>query len=115
MTPEEFVAQIRSAVVGQNIVIYKDIFETTSPADASDMYWKRALTLYNSLGGQDRYLFFEIVRQIMVDTISNLFGILDGVSSLGGISEDFILTSKSDGLKINGDLQDIYLALENGK
>jgi hypothetical protein len=78
MSPENFVSEIRAAVVEQNSAIYKDLFESTSVESASDPYWKRALALYASLSDSDRKVLFEIMRQATVDTISNVLGILDG-------------------------------------
>jgi hypothetical protein len=112
MTPEKFVSEVRSAVVDQNATIYRQLFESTTVESVSDPYWKRALTLYASLGERDRVILIEMMRQATVDTVSNVFGILDGSSSLDNAREDFILTGKSDNQKINGNLQDIFLALE---
>jgi hypothetical protein len=112
MTPENFVSKVRSAVVQQNAAIYKDLFESTTPENASDAYWKRALTLHRSLSDADRAILFEIMRQVTVDTVSNLFGVLDGASALEGPREDFVLTSQPDNRKLNGSLQDLFLEAE---
>jgi hypothetical protein len=114
MTPETFVSEIRSAVVQQNAAIYKDLFESTTPEAAHDPYWKRALTLHRSLSEADRTVLFEIMRQVTVDTVSNLFAILDGVSALAGLPENFVLTSQSDHRKLNGSLKDMFLEEEQG-
>ena len=60
----------------------------------------------------DRAVLFEIMRQVTVDTVSNLFGILDGASALEGPREDFVLTSQPDNRKLNGNLQDLFLEAE---
>ena len=112
MTSEDFVSHVRSAVVQENPAIYKDLFESTTPETAHDPYWKRALTLYRSLNETDRAVLFEIMRRVTVDTVSNLFAILDGVSSLEGLREEFVLTSRSDNMRLNGNLQDVFLEAE---
>lgn len=112
MTPENFVSKVRSAVVQQNATIDNDLFESTTPEGASDAYWKRALTLHRSLSDGDRAVLFEIMRQVRVDTVSELFGILDGSSALEGPREDFALTSQPDNRKLNGNLQDLFLEAE---
>lgn len=112
MTPENFISQVRSAVVQQNATIDNDLFESTTLDGASDVYWKRALVLYRSLSYADRTILFEIMRQVRIDTVSELFGILDGVSTLEGPREDFVLTSQSDNQKLNGNLQDLFLEAE---
>ncbi len=112
MTPEHFVSQVRSAVVHQNTTIDKNLFESTAPEGASDPYWKRALTLHLSLSKAERAVLFEIMRQVRVDTVSELFGILDGSSALEGPREDFVLTAQSNNQKLNGNLQDLFLEAE---
>ncbi|MEO6992963.1 MAG: transposase [Lacunisphaera sp.] len=112
MKPEDFARQFRDAVVQQNAAIYKDLFTSTPINSASDPYWKRALALHAALTPEQRAVLFEIMRQTMVDTVSNVFAILDGVSSLDGCKEDFVLASKTDPQKINGNLQDLFLEIE---
>src|SRR5688572_5330944 len=104
MTPENFVSQVRTAVVQQNAAIYKDLFDSTALEAARYPYWKRALTLHRSLSEADRAVLFEIMRQVTVDTVSNLFAILDGVTALEDSREDFVLTSQPDNRKLNGNL-----------
>ena len=43
MTPEEFVEQVRRAVVEQIMVLYKELFESTTPEAAINPHWKRAV------------------------------------------------------------------------
>lgn len=112
MSPEDFVSQIRLAVVEQNNAIYKDLFGSTLPEAANDAYWKRALTLYHSLDEREQKVLFEIMRQVAVDTVSNLFGVLDGTTPLDNSDEEFLLTSEADGQRLNGNLQDLFLEAE---
>lgn len=109
MTPETFVSRVRSTAMHQTAATYKDLFGSTLPKDASDPYWKRALTLYQSLNDADRAVLLEIMQQVAVDTVSGLFAILDGVDGIDGPQEDFVLTSQSDNRKLNGNLQDLFL------
>ena len=109
MTPEIFVSKVRDAVVEQNDEIDKQLFETTSVESATDPYWKRALSLYNSLNQEKQSILFEIIHQVRVDALSECLGILDGVCSLDEPTEDFILTVKPNGLRLNGSLQEIFL------
>ncbi|WP_185843532.1 hypothetical protein [Pseudoalteromonas luteoviolacea] len=52
------------------------------------------------------------MRQVSVDTISNLFALLDGVSCLEDQDGDFRLTIENVKEQLNGDLQDIFLEIE---
>lgn len=112
VTPENFVTQVRSAIIADNMAIYKSLFTSTAVSEATDPYWKRALTLFGTLNEADRAVLFEVIRQTMVDTVSNVLGVLDGSSTLGTSRENFVLTTKTDVTKLNGDLQDLFLAEE---
>ena len=39
MTPENFVNQIQTSIVDENLAIYKDLFSGTDIRNASDPYW----------------------------------------------------------------------------
>lgn len=112
MTQQELIHRIRAEIIDQNLAIYRDLFTTTDPAGASDPYWKQALMLHASMSDQQRDVFFKIVRQVMVDTTSNLLGILDGVNWLEGQVEGFKLTNESGAEKLNEGLQDLLLSME---
>jgi len=55
---------------------------------------------------------FEFARQVMVDTVSNVFAILDGVSFLEGQEGEISLAIGESREQINGELQDRFLELE---
>lgn len=102
MTPEKFVEAVLKTVVEDGIASYKEIL-AADPGEATDPYWKRVLDLYQSLAPAQREVILEIMRQVEIDTVSGIFGILDG--------EDFELfhkTAKSR-VRLNGDLQDLFL------
>src|SRR3954454_18759119 len=103
MTPRVFVSGIMRGVIDENVSIYRDLFSETPASEASDLYWRRALALFRSLTEEQRPILFEIVRQVSVDTASNIQGVLDGLSSIDGSEADFILLSAT-GQKLNGDL-----------
>lgn len=107
MTPKDFAVAIKQSVIEENLAVYRDIFVQTSPEDASDPYWKRALVLYSSLPPDQRPVIFEIMRQVAVDTTSNVLGVIDGVNFLEGTSDEFTLFYGRD--KLSGDLQSLFL------
>ncbi len=112
MNPKGFVTEIKTTVVEENLSIYKDLFSSTSIKDVTDEYWKRALTLFNSLPAEQREVFFEVIRQTMVDTTSNILGIIDGVSVINHENDEFSLTYGDDKKLLFGDLQSLFLAEE---
>lgn len=115
MTPEDFVNKIRGAVIDSNSDADKIMLESTSIDFATDPYWKRLLGLYGSLNAEQRAIILETMRQVRVDTVSEIFGILDGSSALEGPREDFVLTTIQDDQELNGDLQALFLELEELK
>ncbi|MBU6961416.1 hypothetical protein KRR23_27240 [Pseudomonas sp. CVAP len=114
MYPKDFVAGLKTTVIDENISIYKDIFFNTPIETATDEYWKRALSLFKSLPIEQQDAFFEIVRQAMVDTTSNILGIIDGVSTIDGAHDEFSLTYGEDHKTLTGDLQSLFLAEKKG-
>jgi hypothetical protein len=112
MTPEDFVIQIRKSIVDENLSAYKDVFTSTAIQNATDPHWQRALRLYAKMESDDQEVLFDIIRQVMIDTISNVFAILDGVTELTGQEGDFSLLANLPPEKLSGELQDRFLELE---
>ncbi|MBI3204444.1 MAG: transposase [Myxococcales bacterium] len=109
MTPEAFVAALRAAVIEENVDTYRELLASTSPETATDAYWRRALAFYRVLDEDQRAVLLDIMRQVAIDTVSNVLGILDGVSGGAATREDFVLVSASDECRLNGSLQDLFL------
>ncbi|QNN46315.1 hypothetical protein H9L17_14270 [Thermomonas brevis] len=107
MTPQEFASKIYSHVVLENNKIYQDLFGSTIISEASDLYWGRALTLFRGLNYSEREVFFEVMRQVSVDTVANVFGIIDGVNRVDGI--DGVVNLIVDDVDVSGDLQNLFL------
>lgn len=113
MTPEQLVHGLHASVVDENVALYRDLFAHTEPGRVSDPYWIRALALFGSLSGEQREVFFEVLRQVTVDTTSNVLGVVDGASYIEGADRGFELTHGAR--KLNGDLQNLFLAEEERK
>jgi hypothetical protein len=114
MTPKDIALGMMRGVVDENVVIYRELFEGTAVQAATDPYWQRALALFESLRDEQRNVFFEIVRQVSVDTTSNILGVLDGINPVQGI-EAGIVVSDTKGNRLNGDLQSLFLVEDEGK
>ena len=112
MTPEDFVSQVRKSIIDENLAAYREIFTSTKVQNATDPHWLRALRLYAELNTDEKEVLFDIIRQIMVDTISNVFAVLDGVAQLAGQEGDFSLLANSPPENLSGELQDRLLELE---
>jgi hypothetical protein len=110
MTSEEFVIQLRTMVVDEAIVLYRDLFVNTSIDDATDPYWKRAIALFATLPSEQQKVFFEVMRQVAVDTTSTILGVLDGDCAAGEIRD--LLLADEGGQRLNDDLQALFLGQE---
>ena len=113
MTPKDFVVRLHAAVVEENTAIYRDLFLNTSIEAVSDSYWKRALVLFNKLSPEQQDIFFEVVRQIAVDTTSNVLGVIDGINVFEDADGGFALTCGTQ--QLNGDLQSLFLVEEENR
>ena len=110
MKPNEFVEEVRNKVLSENLEIYADLLEKTQVDEATDLNWKKVLGIYQKLSMDEKELFKGFVGQIMTDTLSNLFAILDGNIWLEKQEDDLELSHSGE--KLNGDLQDMFLAME---
>ena len=105
MKSSDFTAQIKTCIVDENVEMYRELFACTE--NPSDPYWQRALALYASLTAEQREIFFEIVRQTSIDTISNVFAVVDGVVRLDGQDGDCVMICGED--QLSGELHDHFL------
>jgi hypothetical protein len=110
MSDKEFIRGIRREVIARNLQIYRDMFARTRSEDASDPYGKAALQFFHELDDVGKEVLFSIIRQVMVDTTSNLFAILDGVSGIPG--QDGTFEVRLGNKDFAGSLQDQFLAAE---
>lgn len=109
MEPIEFVAAIHKIVIKNGNNDYREILNGQK---SQDLLWRDVGLLYNGLSTEKKKLFMEFIRLIQVNTVSHLFGILDGSSYLNEKRESFILQASSTQVVLNGDLQDLFLEME---
>ena len=95
-------------VVDENVILYREMFTCTQLSDATDPYGRRALALFASLSEEQRAVFFEVVRQVSVDTVSNVLGVFDGVNMIEGADAGFAVIYGRD-QRMDGDLQSLFL------
>ena len=104
---EEFVKSVYATIVEEGEKIYKELYENTKITEQTSDYWKNAIELYKSFNVQQKDVFFQIIRQIMIDTISGIFGAFDGSSTL--INGDFECEVRINGVFSENELQDNFL------
>src|SRR5688572_18606217 len=99
MTPEDFVSCIRREILEVNLALYsQDFGRPLSEPNA----WPRMTKLYQSLTEEQQAQFMEGIRQVMVDTLSNVLGILDGSTLVEHYRGSFRLTYDNQPQKLNG-------------
>jgi len=113
MDKNEFVKKIYLLLTEENLDIYRSLLEKTKIENVTDKYWKNLIVFYNKLSESEKKFLLEIIRQIIVDTASNFFSILDGNSFLQGQPDNLFLSfEKHQEMKLNGNLQDIFLEFD---
>lgn len=110
MTPRSFVSGLRRTVVSENLSTYRTLLESTDRTEATDEYWISVLSLYDQLNSSQRALLLSLIRQVIVDTLSTVLGIIDGTHTMESESGEVLLQSGSQIL--NGSLQDMFLEFE---
>jgi|GEM_PF-3794311 len=50
--------------------MYRDLYAKTSIERVDDSYWRESLGLYNGLSEIEREVFFKVIKQIQIDTVS---------------------------------------------
>ncbi|MCM3491189.1 transposase [Alkalihalophilus marmarensis] len=102
-----FVKSLYETIVKENLQLYKDLYETTNVNSKTDDNWKKAIGFYDSLTDENKDTLMKIIEQTMIDTISNMLGVIDGSTTL----KDCSLESKLllDSIDTEGELQDLFL------
>lgn len=106
---EEFARRIYKTIIEDGKELYKELYENTEITEKTIDYWKDALELYNSFNYKQKNVFMNIIKQTMIDTISSLFGILDGSSTLSGGNMEFDI--KINGIGTEDEMQDTFLEI----
>ena len=104
---EEFVKNIYKTIIEDGKIMYKDLYDNTEVTKRTIDYYKNALELYHSLNDNQKNVFMDVIEQTMIDTISHIFGIFDGSSTLSGNSMEFDI--KINGVSTEYELQDYFL------
>ena len=107
MTDNDFVKNVEREVLEDMFNRYFNTMETIDRSSVNDPYWKKILTLYDTLDINGKDNLKALVRLVMIDLLSNIFAKLDGVSSFKNQTNQFDL--RYGDITISGDLQEIFL------
>ena len=111
MRTEQFVISLKKEVIDDGNKAYKNILENTSINDVTDNYWKKVILFYKSLGDSERKIVLQIINQVQIDTLSAIFGILDGSRVLENQLEDFVISLSESKEVIEPEMQEIFLGI----
>lgn len=102
-----FVKSLYESIIKENLELDRHLYETTKVGPKTDEYWRAAIGFYNSLTVENKDILMRIIEQTMIDTISNMLGVIDGSSTLKDCSlEPKLLLDSND---TEGELQDLFL------
>jgi hypothetical protein len=112
---EELIERIYESIVVENTATYQRLFEQENGPNTID-YWVSARRLYQGIDDSQKDTFFWILRSVIIDTVSNVLGAIDGTVAID--DRDWDLRLSIDGIGSDGTLQDCFLehveAVEGG-
>jgi len=82
------------------------LFERSNSETTID-YWKNARSLYCELDESQSEILVSIIKQVIIDTVANLFGVIDGVCGIDDEEWNFILSI--NGHSTDDELSDCFL------
>ena len=106
----DFVTKLKERVIENDNKVYQNLLDKTT--EAKDPIWQGLLPMYKNMTKDQQIAFLEFLRMIQVNTLSHILGVLDGATTLTESQEHFILKTEENDELINGDLQDIFLGME---
>src|SRR5690554_1519400 len=104
---ELLIRSLYDSIVKENKKMYSEMFYNNVTSKNSTTHWKQALSLFNDLSGDNKVVLLNIIEETMIDTISNLLGIIDGNVTLSGNVEPPQLFY--DGKDVSDEMQDLFL------
>lgn len=103
---EQFVKAVYATVVQEGLHAYKEMYEEeVSPSDTN--LYSQAIHMYQQMDTERQKLMMHLMEVVMVDTVSHVFGVIDGSSPL--IDSDMEATVLLDDVDTEGDLQDSFI------
>ena len=112
MKPFDLADALLANIVDMNSHLYQRMFDDEMLAerclDDLDPEFQQSLEIYESQTDSQQEALIRRFRQITIDSVSSLLGIIDGSTPCGDFTGDFALTY--NGSKIgDDDLQDAFL------
>lgn len=106
---ESVINAIYQELFVDNVNMYKERLSKKSHIDSSLDVFAKTKPIYSNLSDDDKKAMINLMRIIIADTASVIFGTIDGSHMPDNIDGDFELIYKNE--PIHGDLQDYFLEL----
>ncbi|SFB38103.1 transposase [Clostridium frigidicarnis] len=103
---EIFIKSLYKTIV-QDKELYRNQLDNSNIDKVTEEYLKQVLELYNDASQDKKDALVDFIELIMIDTISNMLGIIDGSSTLSGCDAESKLYL--DGIDTDNELQDLFL------
>lgn len=111
---KEKIEIIYESIVEEGIKVYHELYESIEVSDDTIDYWNKAIELYRTFDATEKTVFYDIIKQVIIDTTASIFGLLDGSNSLPG-GGTFETDIRIDGIDSEHFLQDYFLSLVEEK
>lgn len=107
MTTKRVAQGFISHILEENTEYYVDTLNNLELEDVVGTFWFDVVNIYRKLPDESRGSIEQFIRQIMIDTLSNVLGVIDG-----GVDfpVELQLLDEASGEKLE-DLQDQFLEL----
>ncbi|WP_214791986.1 MULTISPECIES: transposase [unclassified Exiguobacterium] len=103
---EQFVKAMYATVVQDALSDYKNMYEEEVSISDTELY-SQAIHMYQQMDPEQQKLMMHIIEVVMVDTVSHIFGVIDGSSPLN--DSDMEATLLLDDVDSEGELQDSFI------
>lgn len=103
---EQFVKAVYATVVQDALSNYKNMYEEEVSISDTELY-SQAIHMYQQMDPEQQKLMMHIIEVVMVDTVSHIFGVIDGSSPLN--DSDMEATLLLDDVDSEGELQDSFI------
>lgn len=110
MKKDEFVInEIYKELFKDNLKKYSERLNRRDQESYHETTFSQVNKIFVNLSEKEKQSVIDMIKIVMTDTASTIFGMLDGTHSVNNIDEDFQLIYDNE--EIQGDLQDLFLAL----
>jgi hypothetical protein len=105
---EKFVKELKEVIVEDNLRLYAKFVHEKDPNQIKSEEWRKFMA---AVGSHDAEGAVSVVfRQVLVDALANVLGVLDGSSTLPSMRGEFRITY--DGELLDKSLADTFWASE---